>query len=296
MQSTHTAELNLDLPLSAREADVFPALGPTSLLSIGKFCDVGCIGIFDKEKALILRDNKIILEGTRCPITKLWTAPLPPNKTTPIWTLPSQKPTAAVAYATTHSATPAERVAFIHASLFSPALSTLTKAQDNNYVTGFPGLTAAALKKHPPHSTAMFKGHMDQTRKNQRSTKHKVPKTKVPTNSSALAEAYLECKSFEQDDATLKDDFFPAREPPGLRTHNCYAVIMEATGQIYTDQTGRFIIPSSLGNNYILILYDYDSNYIMPIAFKNRTAPCIKEAYAKAHARLVKAGLRPLLQ
>ena len=139
MQSTHTAELNLDLPLSAREADVFPALGPTLLLSIGKFCDVGCIGIFDKEKALILRDNKIMLEGTRCPKTKLWTAPQPPNKPAPTWTLPSQKPTAAVAYAATHSTTPAERVAFIHASLFSPALSTLKTAQDHNYVTGFPG-------------------------------------------------------------------------------------------------------------------------------------------------------------
>ncbi|MCK7513582.1 MAG: hypothetical protein MZV70_62545 [Desulfobacterales bacterium] len=35
---------------------------------------------------------------------------------------------------------------------------------------------------------------------------------------------------------------------------------MEPTGQVYTDQTGRFITPSSNGNNYLLILYDYDSN------------------------------------
>eukprot|EP00543_Licmophora_paradoxa_P007200 CAMPEP_0202442320 /NCGR_PEP_ID=MMETSP1360-20130828/1777_1 /ASSEMBLY_ACC=CAM_ASM_000848 /TAXON_ID=515479 /ORGANISM="Licmophora paradoxa, Strain CCMP2313" /LENGTH=61 /DNA_ID=CAMNT_0049057657 /DNA_START=43 /DNA_END=225 /DNA_ORIENTATION=+ len=61
---------------------------------------------------------------------------------------------------------------------------------------------------------------------------------------------------------------------------------MEPTGQIYTDQTGKFITPSSNGNQYLMILYDYDSNAILAQPMKNRTAKTILEAYKKLHARL----------
>lgn len=42
-------------------------------------------------------------------------------------------------------------------------------------------------------------------------------------------------------------------------------------GKIYTDQTGRFPTTSSLGQKYVMILYDYDSNAIMAKPTKNRT-------------------------
>jgi hypothetical protein len=71
---------------------------------------------------------------------------------------------------------------------------------------------------------------------------------------------------------------------------------MEPTGQIYTDQTGKFVAPSSNGNNYQLICYDYDRNAILAVAFKNRTAACIKTAFETVHQRLCKAGLRPAFQ
>jgi hypothetical protein len=61
-----------------------------------------------------------------------------------------------------------------HSSLFSPVLSTLETALEIGYVTNFPGLTAKTLRKHPPKSIAMTKGHQDQTRKNQRLTKTPV--------------------------------------------------------------------------------------------------------------------------
>jgi hypothetical protein len=61
---------------------------------------------------------------------------------------------------------PAEIVAFAHAALFSPSLSTLQKALDRNYVVGFPGLTAQTLRRHPPRSIATIKGHLDQSRQN----------------------------------------------------------------------------------------------------------------------------------
>jgi hypothetical protein len=71
---------------------------------------------------------------------------------------------------------------------------------------------------------------------------------------------------------------------------------MEPTGQIYTDQTGRFVSPSSNGNNYLMVLYDYDSNFIFAQPFPNRTAKCILAAYQVLHTRLCVAGLKPQLQ
>jgi hypothetical protein len=75
----------------------------------------------------------------------------------------------------------------------------------------------------------MAKGHLDQTKKNQRSTKTPVE----PPTSSKREET---------------DDFFPTSPDSEARTHFCYATCsLEYTEQIFTDQTGRFITPSSTG-------------------------------------------------
>jgi hypothetical protein len=42
----------------------------------------------------------------------------------------------------------------------------------------------------------------------------------------------------------------PPSQPPALRTHKVYADYQPITGQVFTDQTGRFIVPSSSGNCY----------------------------------------------
>jgi hypothetical protein len=47
-----------------------------------------------------------------------------------------------------------------------------------------------------------------------------------------------------------------------------YAAIME-NNQTYTDLTGRFPTTSLIGNKYILILYDYDSNIVLSAPMKN---------------------------
>jgi hypothetical protein len=119
----------------------------------------------------------------------------------------------------------------------------------------------------------MVKGHLvDQVRQNGKSTKLKQS---IPT------------------DTDTTDDYFPLQVDKEERTHCCYLADMAPTGQIYTDQTGKFVAPSSNGNNYQLICYDYDSNAILAVAFKNQTATCIKTAFQEVHRRLCKAGLRP---
>ena len=69
-----------------------------------------------------------------------------------------------------------------------------------------------------------------------------------------------------------------------------------ATGQIYTDPTGRSLVPSVSGNSYILVVYDYDSNLIHAEPMRNRTKVVILAAYQRALSLLKSRGLQPELQ
>ena len=57
-------------------------------------------------------------------------------------------------------------------------------------------------------------------------------------------------------------DQFPIIDPIGIRSHTLYANVTTVTGQKYSDLTGRFLQVSSCGNQYMLTIYNYDSNYI----------------------------------
>ncbi len=95
---------------------------------------------------------------------------------------------------------------------------------------------------------------------------------------------------------SINNNAFPTALQDGAHIHYCYAAMLEPTGQIYLDQTGKFVAPSSTGNNYILILYDYDSNAIFAIPFKNCKSEAILNAYKIGDAQLCAAGLCPKLQ
>jgi hypothetical protein len=66
-----------------------------------------------------------------------------------------------------------DRVAFYHAAMFSPVMSTWCTAIDAGHLSTWPDLTSAQVRRHFPHSVPMFLGHMDQTRSNVQSTKPK---------------------------------------------------------------------------------------------------------------------------
>ena len=284
MYSTHEAELDLpSLPLAARRVHIVPALHTTSLLSMGQLCDAGCVVTFDAKSVTVTIDNERILDGTRTPATGLWHVSLVQPALAPDVAELPPPPLIHHSYASVQSATPAELVAFAHATLFSPALSTLKNALVRGFLPNYMGLTAKTLRKYPPTSIAMEKGHLDQTRKNQRSTKRPVD-TSTP------------CPVHDVPDPTHADAF-PTSESNNVRTHQCYAAVFEpASGQIHSDQTGKFVLASSSGNNYILVVYDYDSNCILVEPMRSRTGPCILAAFQLIHARLTAAGLKPQLQ
>ena len=263
MHATHEADLNLPhLPRSARRCKIVPTLNSGTLISIGQLCDAGCLALFTKSAVHIYHDGLPVLSGTRSGPNQLWQ--LKPSTDAPAVALaarPSFLPTTTSA---------ADIVAFQHASLGSPVLSTLKQALDRGYVFGFPGLTSRTLRNHPPFSIATVKGHQDATRKNVQSTRP------IP--------------SPDPDDT-----FFPDSDSPNQKTHELYSQIHEVTGRTYTDLTGAFVVPSSRGNKYVLVLYDYDSNLIMAAPLKTRHASAILNAHKLLLQHLRKAGLKPSL-
>ncbi len=94
----------------------------------------------------------------------------------------------------------------------------------------------------------------------------------------------------------LDANAFPLAIENGKCTHLCYAAMMELTGQTYMDLTGKFVSPSSSGNNYILIIYDYYSNKILAVPLPNHCSDSIFTVYQTMHAQLCAAELHPHLQ
>ena len=286
MRSSHTGLLDLpQLPTRARQVHLFPKLASGSLLSIGQLCDAGCQATFDRQHLRIYHNNKLIMTGTRQP-NKLWTIDDSTHHS-----LNSATHTDITHTNTLHSLnsaidapTTAERVAFYHKSLFSPTLSTLAKAIQAGYLTTFPTITTKQLRRWPPDQTATVKGHMHAKRANIQSTKQLANKVTLPTTSPII-----QPKPFP----TVTK---PQPLPPNARTNHIYAACEPTSGTIYTDQTGHFTLPSSSGNKYLFICYDYDSNYINAIPMATKSQDQILKAYKTAIAMLQAKGLHPKLQ
>ena len=62
-------------PSASTTALIYPHLHNEYLSSIDQLCDEECIAIFDKTYLSILKDNKIILKGTRKLTDRLWDIP-----------------------------------------------------------------------------------------------------------------------------------------------------------------------------------------------------------------------------
>ncbi len=146
LQSSQAGTLNVPgLPKEALVTYLFPELS-VSLVSVGALCDHGCDVTYNANEVIVRNSNQLpVLRGLRGDAKSgLWMVPLGDQPTASGWAcalsaLPSQ-------------ATQAQLVAFYHASIGSPAISTLTAAIDAGYIQ-LPGLTSALVRKYPrrPH-------------------------------------------------------------------------------------------------------------------------------------------------
>ena len=75
-----------------------------------------------------------------------------------------------------------------------------------------------------------------------------------------------------------------------------FAETVELTGKVSTDQTGHFHATFSCGSKYLMVLYDHDSNAIIPEPIQSRSEAELIRAYSVLHSKLTNRGLRPKFQ
>ncbi|MCP4746067.1 MAG: hypothetical protein GY874_07980, partial [Desulfobacteraceae bacterium] len=148
-------------------------------------------------------------------------------------------------------------IAYFHAAAGFPTKETWIKAIRNGNYDTWPGLTEEAVNKYYPESDETQKGHMKGQRQGLRSTTDAPPK---PT------------------------------QPPKKR-HETFMKVIDMRETMYTDQTGKFPYLSSRGNQYQMVVYHSDANYIFAKPLKNRTKGQIIEAYNRIIKRMKKGGL-----
>eukprot|EP00804_Cyclotella_cryptica_P013578 CCRYP_012928-RA/>CCRYP_012928-RA protein AED:0.44 eAED:0.45 QI:0/-1/0/1/-1/1/1/0/191 len=117
---------------------------------------------------------------------------------------------------------------------------------------------------------------MDQTKAGIRSTKSsRIP----PTETSPPAD-------------TMEP---PEQAPQNDWINMVFLTLAEVEGQLFTDQTGRFPVTSSKGNNYIVIFYVVDANYIKSYPIKSCHRTELIRAYDDVYNFLRTRGYRPQL-
>jgi hypothetical protein len=93
------------------------------------------------------------------------------------------------------------------------------------------------------------------------------------------------------------EDHFPLSDMPNVKTFEACAMLIPFTAKntAYHDLTGRFPHQSSRGNEYLIVVYDHDSNSILVIALNNKTGAEIKRGWTSIHERLAQGGNQPKL-
>jgi len=125
----------------------------------------------------------------------------------------------------------------------------------------------------------MVQGHLDQQRRNLRSTKKKPKATKAH--------------------ALPGTDETPGEIQPKGSEERCNHIYVECqliSGQIYSNQPGQFLVAPTRRHQYLMVAYDYDNHAILAEPMTSRTGPALLAAYKCIHQTLTSRGLRPKFQ
>ena len=257
----------------AAEADTFDDF-PSSLLSVGKTSDDGNISIFTKKGVTVHKEEDVLITCKGAPILigkrdergryriplvqerGQW-APRHPTKTTrdtlqqanSVYDLPSTE----------------QAIRWMHAVCGFPVKSTWLKAvKAGNYI-GWPMLTTKNVTKYYPETIETPKGHLNQTRKNVRSTKP----------------------------ALLPLEISDATSLRGKKQRDVFTKVYDVRETIFSDQTGQFLKKSQRGNKYLMVMVEIDSNAILVEPLKSRKDAELTRAYHVLMMRLKTAGIVP---
>ncbi len=218
IQSLGTIALTLPHIPTPLRAHVFNnAALNTSLLSLAEMCNSGCTVTLTDTSITVTRGAKVVLQGTKSAADKLWFVNLSCGMAAATTSSDgiSVEPTA-------HNTVslPADRdfVAYAHKTLGSPALTTLRNALHSGFLATFPRLTEAMLAAHPPSSIATAKGHLDQHRQGQHSTRQ--------GNTTSRSTGHMRAGVLDTKNVPLA---------------------------VHSDLTGKFPVASQAGNQYVLV-------------------------------------------
>ena len=149
-------------------------------MSVGQLCDAHCEVKFTAREVQIFNiKNQNIATGVRDYSTGLWKIPIPIS-------MPPPEPFFPLINGVIKRDTPiSDMCEFLHASLFSPTMSTLKSALENGFLNSFPGLTLKTIRKYLPISQATSKGHLTQDKVGIMSTKIATEKIEPLQHDSA---------------------------------------------------------------------------------------------------------------
>jgi hypothetical protein len=162
------ARLHYNLREPANDADMVPNLAMNSLLSTSKLADASYVTVFTKDEVKVFDtetapfkiEGKVVMQGWRCPKTKLWRVPLKPS-----WTNENTETTLLSQEATKIMLSKREKidplelvnsvyelpnqeqvVAWYHVAAGYPTKPTWLKAIEAGFYATWPLLTAKAVK------------------------------------------------------------------------------------------------------------------------------------------------------
>ena len=245
------------------QAHVLPGLD-ASLLSISALVDLGLDVLFDKFFVRLIRkiDGTEVFQGSRDSISGLWfidLAKLQESASSSCHSVTLSDASFNNQTQYVHIAAPAVRLTtaddtidFWHKTFGSPSVSTFIDAISKGWIK-LPGITAALVRRHPPHSIDTSLGHLHATRQGIRSTKK-----------------------------NLQIETPPDTPPERTSKPMIFSSVYECTGRMHSDAAGRFPIKSINNKLYMIIFYSEDSNFIHVETTASRSGPELLTAFKRA--------------
>ncbi|OEU20461.1 hypothetical protein FRACYDRAFT_181335 [Fragilariopsis cylindrus CCMP1102] len=258
MTSTSTDVLSLaKLPPLARTCHKFDDVS-TPLLSVEKLCDNDLHVLFSQNKVTVT-DKAPILTGTTAHTLPRVNALQRVNQINPIGNTAGMA-TAASAY---EVQTVAALTNFFHMTLGSPSIPEWINCINNNWFKSWPGLSADRVRKHCTKKEQTTLGNQKMIKKNVRTSN---------IIDLSVRKERIELKKKLHDIGTFLIDGNDMKQ------------------LIAMDLPGRYPVTSARGHKYIMVMYDYDTNYINAVPIKSRKSSELVAAFKFCYDELKERG------
>ena len=207
----------------------------------------------------IFKNNKLLLQGKRNKMDSLWDVPLTPtikNHEHYINSIVYTNEEHTINVMVHKKKSKLELAQYLHACAGSPVISTFQKVISNGNFITWPGIEKDNFKSLLKTTLATAKCYLDKERKNLQSTKQ-------PTE--------------------INIDNFPDKDKKAYERISCIIQFSEKETS-YIDLKGKFPHKSPRGNQYLLLLHDFDENTILMEPFQSRIVSAIVKAWTKLNS------------